>query len=168
MASKKSKKSRKSTKTAASNKTSTKSKKTRKSTKAAASTKTSTKSKKPWHDGALLRRMYEKEGMSQGEIARSFGCSLVTVNKAFKAAKIKVSRGRRSRAVLAAGTRNNAKVKAVAKKLEPVVVRRITHKAVDPTPLSRIVTRIADQLDKLPPSARAAVKRGLKDLINEL
>jgi biotin operon repressor len=118
-----------------------------------------------WHDGSLLRRLYKEEGKSQGEIAKQLGCSLVTINKAFKTAGIQVSRGRRSMAVLAAGSRNNAKVqKAVAS------LPATTYRVVSPrrsTARNKIIDQLA-VLDTLGPHAQKALKQDLHKLVDRL
>jgi predicted DNA-binding protein (UPF0251 family) len=118
-----------------------------------------------WHDGSLLRRLYKEEGKSQGEIAKQLGCSLVTINKAFKTARIKVSRGRRSKAVIAAGSRDSGKVQKAVASRPPT-----TYRVVSPrkgAARDRIINQLA-VLDTLGPHARNALKQDLHDLVDRL
>jgi len=118
-----------------------------------------------WHDGSLLRRLYKEEGKSQGEIAKQLGCSLVTINKAFKTAGIQVSRGRRSKAILAAGSRNSAKVQKAVASLPPTSYRVVSPRR------GTVRDRIIDQLsvlDTLEPHARNALIQDLHDLVDRL
>ncbi|MCH2137691.1 MAG: hypothetical protein MK074_01400 [Phycisphaerales bacterium] len=106
---------------------------------------------KLWKDASLLRRLYKEEGKSQGEIAAQLGCSLVTINKAFKDAGIKCERGRRSRALIAAGSRSAKKVKEAAAKL-PDTSRQRPAPKVDP---------LIKKFDELPTTTRKALRQVL-------
>jgi transposase-like protein len=107
-----------------------------------------------WNDASVLRRLYVDDGKSQSEIARELGCSLVTVNKAFKKAGIKARRGRRP---LSPG----------AKKARTAVVRRSASYGSIVT-VRRRINELVDILPKLGPKASAAVKQDLHDLVDQL
>ena len=110
-----------------------------------------------WNDASVLRRLYVDEGKSQSEIAKELGCSLVTVNKAFKKASIKAKRGRRP-------------VAPAAKRSSPSVVRAgvRSSKIGSPSTVRRRINELVDILPKLGPKASAAVKQDLHDLVDHL
>lgn len=122
-----------------------------------------TKSPNLWHDASVLRRLYKEEGKSQGEIAKQLGCSLVTINKAFKKAGIKVKRGRRPISHLAKHGRPTSSPQAV-------IVRSGRRGTPDLRGLSirDRVMELADMMDRLGPSGRDAVRQDLHDLIDRL
>lgn len=119
--------------------------------------------KKPklWNDGSVLRRLHAEEGKSQGEIATQLGCSLVTINKAFKKAGIKVKRGRRPVAKLA---KHGRRVMPTKKQAKP---RPATVKLHGSNVRDRI-NELADLMHRLSTNAQAAVRQDLHELVDRL
>lgn len=116
-----------------------------------------------WHDASLLRRLYNEEGKSQGEIAHQLGCSLVTINKAFKKAGIKAKRGRRPTSHLAKHGGRTSPQNAY-----PV---RPSHRGTPDLRGLNIRDRLnelADMMERLGPSGREAVRNDLHNLIDRL
>ncbi|MCH2136775.1 MAG: hypothetical protein MK101_09365 [Phycisphaerales bacterium] len=116
-----------------------------------------------WHDSSLLRRLYEEEGKSQGEIAQELGCSLVTVNKAFKKAGIKAKRGRRPTDHLAKHGRP-----VNAPRIAGGRPRRRGTPDLRGLSVRERVNELADMMDRLGPQGRDAVRQDLHDLIDRL
>jgi biotin operon repressor len=116
---------------------------------------------KLWNDSSLLRRLYTEEGKSQGEIAKQLGCSIVTVNKAFKKAGVKVKRGRRSMVKFA---KHGDKVAAAPKRAKSSAA---STNLMGENVRDRI-NELADIMDRLGTNAKAAVRQDLHELVDRL
>jgi transcriptional regulator with XRE-family HTH domain len=111
---------------------------------------------KLWHDESVLRKLYEQDGKTQKEIASELGCSMLTINKAFKKFGIKAKRGRRP-----------AKTKRVVTRVAAPYTR-IAASGLRPEQVRARFIELTEIMEKLGPNARQAVKKDLHDLIDRL
>ncbi len=115
-----------------------------------------TSASKLWHDESVLRKLYEQDGKTQKEIAAELGCSMLTINKAFKKFGIKAKRGRRPAPTKRVMARTSAPFTRVAASgLTPGEVR------------ARFI-ELTEVMEKLGTHARQAVKKDLHELIDRL
>jgi hypothetical protein len=112
---------------------------------------------KLWHDESVLRKLYEQDGRTQKQIAEEIGCSMLTVNKAFKKFGIEAKRGRRP--------------KETRPRKSGSVAPPYTRIASPGLALNNVRARfveLTEIMEKLGPHAREAVKKDLHELINQL
>jgi len=110
-----------------------------------------------WHDGSVLRKLYEQDGKTQRQIAEELGCSVLTINKAFKKHNISCKRGRRP--------------SSKRKKKAPTVTRGRTVAArpsLATTPIQARFIELTNMMEELGPHAREGVKQDLHDLVDRL
>lgn len=112
---------------------------------------------KLWHDESVLRKLYEQDGRTQQQIAEEVGCSMLTVNKAFKKFGIVAKRGRRPGKAGVGGGRSAAQRRSQTT-LPTMTLGEVRARFVELTEL----------MEKLGPYAREAVKKDLHDLVNQL
>jgi transposase len=116
-------------------------------------------SAKLWHDESVLRKLYEQDGRTQKEIATELGCSMLTINKAFKKFGIKATRGRRP------GKPNTLR-RAPSSTTQPFV--RIAAAGLSPQEVRRRFVELTEIMERLGPHAREAVKKDLHALVDRL
>ena len=115
---------------------------------------------KLWHDESVLRKLYEQDGQTQRQIADQLGCSLLTINKAFKKFGIQCKRGRRPRSsTKGSAARSSTRSTAPSKPRTPKV-------QLDPEKARSRLLELMEIMEKLGPHARAAVKKDLHDLVD--
>mgnify|MGYP006453126631 CR=1 FL=1 len=112
---------------------------------------------KLWHDESVLRKLYEQDGRTQKQIAEEVGCSMLTINKAFKKFGIAAKRGRRPKSGSPRRTGNVA---------PPYT--RIASAGLTPNDARTRFIELTEIMDKLSPHAREAVKKDLHELVNRL
>lgn len=115
------------------------------------------KSSKLWHDESVLRKLYERDGRTQKQIATELGCSLLTINKAFKKFGITAKRGRRPKKKVAA-----------RKVMAAPPYARVVASGLAPSEVRTRFIELTEIMGKLGPTAREAVKKDLHDLIDRL
>jgi replicative DNA helicase len=115
------------------------------------------KTAKLWHDESVLRKLYEQDGRTQKQIAAEVGCSMLTVNKAFKKFGITAKRGRRPK-------------KAAKARVHPAAASyaRIASSGLTPSGVRARFIELTEIMEKLGPNAREAVKKDLHELVNRL
>lgn len=111
---------------------------------------------KLWHDESVLRKLYERDGRTQKQIAVELGCSLLTINKAFKKFGIAAKRGRRP------------KKKTTARMAAAPPHARVASSGMTPADVRAKFIELTELMEKLGPHARTGVKRDLHDLVDRL
>lgn len=112
---------------------------------------------KLWHDESVLRKLYEQDGRTQKQIAEEVGCSMLTVNKAFKKFGIEAKRGRRPK---------EARPRKAGSVAPPYT--RIASPGLALNNVRARFVELTQIMEKLGPHAREAVKKDLHELINQL
>jgi|TARA_B100000959_G_scaffold97138_1_gene102918 hypothetical protein len=112
---------------------------------------------KLWHDESVLRKLYEQDGLTQKQIAKEVGCSLLTINKAFKKFGITAKRGRRPK-----------KKAAVRRVAAPPPYVRIAACGLAPSEVRARFIELTEVMEKLGTHAREAVKKDLHELVDRL
>jgi len=115
------------------------------------------KTAKLWHDESVLRKLYEQDGRTQKQIAEEVGCSLLTINKAFKKFGIAAKRGRRPK-------------KDVRKQVlhAPPPYARVASTGLTPAGVRTRFIELTEIMEKLGPHGREAVKKDLHELVSRL
>ena len=117
-------------------------------------------SAKLWHDESVLRKLYEQDGRTQREIATELGCSMLTINKAFKKFGIQATRGRRP-----GKTKQTLRRVTVA---APAPFARVAASGLAPQEVRQRFIELTEIMERLGPHAREAVKKDLHALVDRL
>ena len=117
-------------------------------------------SAKLWHDESVLRKLYERDGRTQKEIATELGCSMLTISKAFKKFGIQATRGRRP-------SKNKQTLRGVTTTgMTPFA--RVAASGLAPQEVRKRFIELTEIMERLGPHAREAVKKDLHALVDRL
>ncbi|MDG1837724.1 MAG: hypothetical protein P8I91_02850 [Phycisphaerales bacterium] len=117
-------------------------------------------SAKLWHDESVLRKLYERDGRTQKEIATELGCSMLTISKAFKKFGIQATRGRRP-------SKNKKTLRGVTTTgMTPFA--RVAASGLAPQEVRKRFIELTEIMERLGPHAREAVKKDLHALVDRL